>query len=61
MASSAPDIAEDVIDVEELNGAPEKGHRYLDDIWLYYKKIKLPAEQSKFLHRNYDGKCKCCN
>ncbi len=60
MSSAAPDITEDVIDVEELEEVPEKGHRHLDDIWQYYKKIRLPNDKADTLHRNYDARCKYC-
>ena len=58
MASSAPDVSEDVIDVDELDKLHTKGHRQLDDIWQYYKKIQLPAEKARTLHRYYDARCK---
>ena len=39
MASSAPDVPKDVVDLDALDDTGE--HRHLDDIWQYYKKIKL--------------------
>ena len=39
MASSAPDVPEDVVDLDALDDTG--AHRHLNDIWQYYKKIKL--------------------
>ncbi|DBB01769.1 TPA: hypothetical protein ACH3X1_000386 [Trebouxia sp. C0004] len=60
MSAADPPIEEDVIDVDELENVSGKNHRPLDDIWQYYKKIKLPFEQAAKLHRHYDATCKGC-
>ena len=58
MASSALDFPEDVVDLDELDDTG--GHRHLDDIWQYYKKIKLDKAVATQLHRNYSAQCKTC-
>ncbi|DBA89369.1 TPA: hypothetical protein ACH3X1_016230 [Trebouxia sp. C0004] len=60
MSAAASPIEADVIDVDELENVSGKNHRPLDDIWQYYKKIKLPFEQAAKLHRHYDATCKGC-
>ena len=57
MTTTASDNPESVIDLNALDDA-SKGHRQLDDIWQYFKKIKLDLVVAKARHRNYDGQCK---
>ena len=54
MADQAPDP-----DAIFVDGTDEQssscGHRQLDDIWSFYKKIKLTSDQCAKLHRNFDA------
>ena len=58
MASSALDVPEDVVELDALDSTG--AHRHLDDIWQYYKKIKLDKARAEVLHRNYNAQCKGC-
>ncbi len=60
MSSSVPAEEEDVIDVDGVEDVSGKSYRQLDDVWQYYKKIRLPTEQAAKLHRHYDATCKGC-
>ena len=48
MASSAPDVPEDVVDLDALDDTG--AHRHFDDIWQYYKKIKLDKAHAEHIH-----------
>ena len=58
MASSAPDVPEDVADLDALDDTG--AHRRFVDNWQYYKKIKIDKARAEPLHRNYSAQCKSC-